>query len=174
MNKRDAAILRNIQPSAQLRSRVFKLVEKTDDCWIWKGTTDKGYGVTSLIPRISVLAHRLIYSWYVGEIPPEEFVLDHVCHNRDKNCLGGVTCLHRRCVNPYHIELVTYDENKIRGIIKRPNNGFWNKSKTHCAQGHEFTPENTYLRPKKYGVVRNCRTCIRNSVHKYEQKKRTS
>lgn len=30
-------------------------------------------------------------------------------------------------------------------------------SKTHCKHGHEFTPENTYLRPDRVG--RLCRTC---------------
>jgi hypothetical protein len=31
-----------------------------------------------------------------------------------------------------------------------------NKNKTHCKRGHEFTPENTYLRS---GGKRNCKTC---------------
>ncbi|MCZ4505940.1 NUMOD4 motif-containing HNH endonuclease [Rhodococcus ruber] len=35
-------------------------------------------------------------------------------------------------------------------------------NKTHCAQGHEYTPENTYWRKYTYG--RSCKTCqnIRN------------
>ena len=30
---------------------------------------------------------------------------------------------------------------------------------THCSNGHEFTPENTYIRADK----RHCRTCKRNA-----------
>lgn len=33
-----------------------------------------------------------------------------------------------------------------------------NRDKTHCIHGHEFTPENTYVRPKGW---RECRACHR-------------
>lgn len=40
--------------------------------------------------------------------------------------------------------------------LKRP--GYHNRSKTHCIRGHEFTPENTYIR--NYGRnYRRCRKC---------------
>jgi hypothetical protein len=38
----------------------------------------------------------------------------------------------------------------------RPGIG-WNRHKTHCAAGHEYTPENTYQRPGT--THRHCRTC---------------
>lgn len=34
-----------------------------------------------------------------------------------------------------------------------------NASKTHCPKGHEYTPENTYIRPDFY--ARMCRACLR-------------
>lgn len=35
--------------------------------------------------------------------------------------------------------------------------GYANASKTHCKRGHEFTPENTYIKP----TGRECRACAR-------------
>lgn len=39
----------------------------------------------------------------------------------------------------------------------RPGIGGRNRNKTHCAEGHEYTPENTYLRPGT--THRHCRKC---------------
>lgn len=39
----------------------------------------------------------------------------------------------------------------------RPGTGGFQRNKTHCAEGHEYTPENTYLRPGT--THRHCRTC---------------
>lgn len=41
------------------------------------------------------------------------------------------------------------------GLVK----SFPNKDKTHCPQGHEFTPENTYLFVNEEGIRRRCKTC---------------
>lgn len=35
----------------------------------------------------------------------------------------------------------------------------FNARKTHCAQGHEYTPENTYVRTDWRGTRRYCRAC---------------
>ena len=53
------------------------------------------------------------------------------------------------CVNPGHIEAVTNQENVRRGAA----------AVTHCRNGHEFTPENTYLTPRD--GYRQCRACSR-------------
>lgn len=55
------------------------------------------------------MAHRAAYTFIHGPIP-EGKVLDHVCHDPE-TCPGGVGCLHRRCVNPYHLKAVTRKEN---------------------------------------------------------------
>lgn len=51
---------------------------------------------------------------------------------------------------------------------------------THCTHGHRYTPENTYMRARKYtslrtGIVkiyriRNCRTCGLDSIDRYKSK----
>jgi hypothetical protein len=119
------------------------MVDKTQDCWNWTGALDNGYGRFQGGPRGSKVhrAHRLAYELLVGPIP-EGLVLDHLCRNR-------------RCVNPDHLEPVTNRINVLRGEG-------WAASRarqTHCIHGHEFTPANTYVDPKR--GTRGCRECRR-------------
>jgi hypothetical protein len=86
-----------------------------DECWPWTGALDtNGYGYTT-INGDAGSAHRLVYRWLVGPIP-EGLELDHTCHN-DTDCQGMPGCLHRRCVNPAHLEPVTHRENVIRSHL---------------------------------------------------------
>lgn len=72
-------------------------------CLIWLGNvSNKGYG-----------PHRRIYEQTVGPVP-DGMHLDHRCHD-PKQCKGGVTCPHRRCVDVTHLEITTPRENAIRG-----------------------------------------------------------
>jgi hypothetical protein len=48
-------------------------------------------------------------------------------------------------------------ERLLDHLATRPGTGGHHRSKTHCAQGHEYTPENTYIRPGT--THRHCRTC---------------
>jgi hypothetical protein len=78
-------------------------------CWLWRGTiTVDGYGYAG-----GRSVHRLAYRLFVGPIP-DGLTVDHVCHNRDLTCPGAWECLHKRCVNPSHLEAVTRAENTRR------------------------------------------------------------
>lgn len=110
-------------------------IEKDPSCWNWQGTiTSHGYGLYS-----KRYAHRLSYEHYVGPIP-DGLQIDHLCRNH-------------ACVNPAHLEPVTQRTNILRGISPMAENS----RKTHCNHGHEFTPENTYIRPD--GGGRQCKQC---------------
>lgn len=115
-----------------------------DGCWEWTGSVDrgarKGYGKL-YIGKIdgrhkTARAHRVAYELLVQPIP-EGLVIDHLCRNRT-------------CVNPTHMELVTDEENRARGIAS--------STKSHCVHGHKFTAENTYVNPRGHRSCRICRT----------------
>lgn len=48
-------------------------------------------------------------------------------------------------------------EEVLRHLDTRPGTGGFHRNKTHCRQGHEYTPENTYIRPGT--THRHCRRC---------------
>lgn len=128
--------------------RLLARISRTDNCWLWTGRVMKqGYGEIRTREGDYVgLAHIFSYNLFVGEVP-EGLVLDHLCHNRDKLCPGGNSCLHRRCINPLHLEPVTRKVNSERGAHRREA----------CFRGHPFDEENTYY----YRTSRMCRECRR-------------
>jgi hypothetical protein len=118
-------------------------------CWEWTASLDRyGYSKYSEQGR-DLKGHRVAYIGLRGPLA-DGTQLDHLRRNR-------------ACVNPAHLEPVTQAENARRSAPAQ---------KTHCANGHEFTPENTYLRPK--GGRRDCRACIRDRVRRYQSKGRAA
>ncbi|WNI16935.1 HNH endonuclease [Actinacidiphila sp. ITFR-21] len=92
------------------RPLVDRLLEKVaagpNCCIIWTAhLNNKGYGtIGSGGKRGKMLyAHRAAYAHFVGPIP-EGMLIDHRCHNEDVTCAGGLKCLHRRCINPHHLD----------------------------------------------------------------------
>jgi hypothetical protein len=116
-------------------------VRKTAACWLWTGTTNnRGYGQLWVNGR-RVYAHRFSFELTKGAIPAK-MEIDHLCRTP-------------ACVNPEHLDVVTHLEN-----VRRGNAGAHYRDRTHCKQGHEFTPENTRIKVSAYGTpFRQCRTC---------------
>lgn len=136
-----------------------------DDCWPWIGSIHPtGYAHLKVQGR-NVKAHRLGYELLVGPIP-NGLTLDHLCHTRDSKCAGGDTCLHRRCVNPAHLEPVAQRINALRGRSQPAINA----TKTHCSKGHPYDESNTYINPNRTG--RTCRICNNAAQRAYQQRKR--
>lgn len=122
-----------------LSERLFSLidVQQPDECWPWIGyIKPNGYGTLHIKinegkfrPRY---AHRLLYVELFGLIP-DGWHVDHLCRNR-------------LCMNPKHLEAVPRYVN-----LKRRDN-----AKTHCKNGHEFTPENIRWQRTYHRVCRIC------------------
>jgi hypothetical protein len=139
------------------RRRLMMQVEVTaDGCWLWKGALNRdGYGKTSVRRegRTHALgAHLLSFEVFVGPVP-DGLQLDHLCHTHASGCAGGRTCLHRRCINPKHLEPVTGRENVLRSSAFPALNA----GKIACPKGHPYDAENTRI----YRGRRHCRACDR-------------
>lgn len=122
------------------------------DCWLWGGGLNPyGYGqfrsAWAKAETGSVFAH--LYSLVkVGGFERDfEHETDHLCRVRP-------------CVNPEHLEQVTQWENNRRGISPPSENS----RKTRCDEGHEFTPENTWIDENGW---RRCRTCNKDWNREY-------
>ncbi|MFF4479470.1 HNH endonuclease signature motif containing protein [Streptomyces sp. NPDC001520] len=131
-------------------------------CVIWTGSLLKsgGYGQIN-VNGGSRRVHRVAYELMVGPIPDGK-VLDHVCHNRDVTCAGGDGCLHRRCINPHHLEPVSHGENARRS---RHTSNSKNASKERCDAGHPFDEANTYVR--RDTGTRQCKQCGNDRKARY-------
>lgn len=131
---------------------VFRRIEYTGFCWYWLGSvTRDGYGRVTWNRR-QRQAHRFVYEVLVGP-PPEGLEADHLCRTRS-------------CVNPDHLEFVPHDVNTRRGFH---NGKRLSDRPTHCPQGHEYTPENTYVKPNGWW---HCKKCNALAVRAYAERKR--
>ena len=141
-----------MRPRRSPVDRFWSKVQQTAGCWLWHGARIRdGYGSIRVGGR-SVLAHRLAWELLRGPIPPG-LTLDHLCRVRN-------------CVNPDHLEPVTFKENVMRG------NGVSAQEarRTACIHGHLFTPENTY-RPTNGRQKRSCRACNLRAVRAYKARR---
>lgn len=119
----------------------WERVDKSDDCWIWRGRLNAdGYGVfESSVLRVG-LAHRAAYLLAIGPIP-RGLHMDHLCRTPS-------------CVNPRHLQPVEPGENTRRGLKSYA-------IRETCKSGHDITdPDNVYTAPRG---SRSCRVCMRIS-----------
>lgn len=142
-----------VYPSPE--QRIYDKTDRSGECWVWQATVSHtGYAMMFIEGKMRSV-HRWSYEHFVGPIP-EGLHLDHLCHTMDSSCGGGTACLHRRCVNPAHLEPVTHAENVRRGLSFAGVEA----RQTHCHRGHPLTPDNLYDVPS-YAGVRRCLTCRR-------------
>ena|SRR3990167_2193557 len=135
-----------------IQLRVERRIDRRhpDECWKWLGHKNvAGYGTIRIRGTKASLAHRIVYEFLRGPIP-EGLTLDHLCRVRD-------------CVNPAHLEPVTWRENIARG------ESFREKLRTHCPHGHLLNNGNLSRFRLPY---RECLTCRRRMNRKsYQQNK---
>jgi len=142
----DRYIARFLQRREILPNGCMTVPNKPDN----KGYVRLGWRVDGVQYRIG--AHRLAWFLEHGSLPAPDnrIVLDHLCRNR-------------WCCNPQHLELVTQQENVIRGS---------EGSKALCVNGHAFTAENTYSPTGARSKQRHCKVCVRERSRRWQEKKR--
>lgn len=130
----------------------FYLDKQPNGCWVWTRSKDiGGYGRVTWYGK-GMPVHRA-YLIDLGRNVPEGMTVDHLCRVR-------------ACANPDHLEVVTNRENILRGFGPPAVNA----RKTCCKNGHEFTNENTSIRPNG---GRYCRACWRATWHKRHAERRS-
>lgn len=123
-------------------------VDQQTMCWQWTGNKSKnGYAACRADGKFSSNFHRRVYEYFRGPIT------DHLhCHH---------ICYNRSCVNPYHLELRTNQDNIFDQNSQNICN--INRMKPACPMGHPYDEKNTY----NSAQGRSCREC-----HKLRERKR--
>lgn len=142
----------NDMETYNLRIKPFIVISETSfyngtPCHGWEDSLHKeGYG-RIFIKGKSYSTHRLAYICHYGPIK-ERLVIDHLCENTN-------------CCNPLHLEPITQSINTLRGKTPKVTREY-HALKTHCPQGHEYTPENTYLKEylNENGTIYTKRQCV--------------
>lgn len=119
-------------------------------CWLWIGALSvQGYGVFCPSREVQLSAHRFSHQIHGGRRVPKGLTIDHLCRVP-------------RCVNPAHLEVVTYAENNRR---------MWEANRrTHCKRGHAYTPDNTMQSQRG----RACRECHRRRGRESARRRRVA
>ena len=130
-------------------------VEKTDTCWIWRGSLlQSGYGQVSMrgFGASTMSAHRAAWLLTYGEISQGRWVLHH--------------CDNPPCVRPEHLYLGDRVDN-MRDTVTRHRH--FQQQKTHCRNGHPYDEANTI----HYKNQRRCRTCVKAQQAAWKAKQKS-
>ena len=115
-------------------------IKTTNNCWEWTGYRNpEGYGRIRFRNKY-IGVHRLIA---------------YICLNFDLNSPLKVChkCDNPPCFNPVHLFIGNDKDNAQDRSKKGRHPPSWRK--THCKNGHEYTPENSYF----HNGTRYCRAC---------------
>lgn len=129
-------------------------------CWLWQGGHRDHHGYGNFRGHAT---HRV--SWALSNGPiPDGLIVCHKCDNPP-------------CVRPSHLFVGTIGDN-TRDMVQKGRAAWQGRPrKTHCVNGHEYTPENSvyYASPSKpatYAPARWCRTCKNRHLRELDARRR--
>ena len=113
---------------------------------MWLGARNSdGYGELRINGKM-YRTHRLA-CWIYLNLNPDD---------SSKLALHEIRCKHRNCWNLKHLYIGNRSDNQRDAVIAGTHRC---TRRTHCPQGHEYTPENTYITPNG---KRQCKICKRD------------
>jgi hypothetical protein len=148
----------------ELPERFWNKVVITPTCWIWTGGRSHKYGAFAW-NGYAEAPHKLTYRHFTGPIPdgPGRIEIHHLCENP-------------LCCNPAHLVALTLGEHlDIDGRRELFRQRFLSKvaQRTNCAQGHAYTPENTYIFVGENGFPKRlCRICRARAARDFRRRRR--
>jgi len=114
---------------------IAKIQFLENGCWMWTSATNGIYGKFWI--GVPYYAHRVVFEMCNGYEP--SLFLDHLCGNK-------------LCVNPDHLEEVTYAVNNKRAYDRGERVSI---KRTECKNGHEYS-EHGYTDSRGKHVCRIC------------------
>lgn len=123
---------------------ILARVYKTSDCWLWLHSLDGTGHPKAKYGGKTVGVTRLAYQAWHGALAPQVHVY--------------TTCVNKLCVNPSHLTLERPTLINGRLASSRPRT----QPRTHCVNGHEYTPENLITKGKDH-----CRQCNKDRCRRY-------
>lgn len=153
----DADLTRERVKSDEPRT-IPTIVPLANGCWLWTGRLNRrGYAVESAKRSDGRWTMQLVARRYLetfGGPIDRRLVTDHLCRNTS-------------CVNPAHLEAVT---DRVNVVVRGTGVTAQNARATHCKRGHAFTPENTYIKTRKWARMRICRICARAATRAWKRR----
>lgn len=128
----------------------WRIIDESTGCWLPRACRSYNDYFKITYNGRKQLLHRLSAIEFLGLDPNSKMQANHKS-----------ICPYKACFNPEHVYVGTAQD----------NSNDYSASKTHCSNGHEFTPENTYIirlrhGPRKGKIIMNCRECGRLNSQK--------
>src|SRR4051812_41368477 len=143
---------------AKLYARLLARSVRVGECLLWTGgRLPGGYGSISVNGK-TMTTHAAMMRAVGRDVGGN--TVDHRCHTNAViigTCRGGV-CVHRRCIEPEHLEVCSGPENTRRAV------------KPACAAGHSRIGHNAYWNGRQWV----CRVCQRGWQRNYQLRRKAA